>query len=44
MKQVTRPFHSDAPHHGTRYYLAFAGAILAVAVAYVCIELVPKIG
>ncbi|WP_258234608.1 hypothetical protein [Cupriavidus pinatubonensis] len=40
MKPVTHPFHSDPPHHGARYYLAFAGAILVVAVAYACIELV----
>lgn len=38
MKQVIHHFHSDPPHHGVRYYLVFAGAILVVAVAYVTIR------
>jgi hypothetical protein len=40
MKPIVHHFHSNPPHHGAKYYLAFAGAMLLVAVAYVIFTLV----
>ena len=40
MKPVAHHFRSDPPRHGARYYLAFAGAMLVVAMAYVLFTLV----
>ncbi|WP_454754575.1 hypothetical protein [Cupriavidus necator] len=37
MKPVVHHFHSHPPHHGAKYYLAFAGAMLVIAAAYVMI-------
>lgn len=39
MKPVVHHFHSHAPHHGAKYYLAFAGAMLVVGATYVIITL-----
>ncbi|CAG2142223.1 hypothetical protein LMG31506_02635 [Cupriavidus yeoncheonensis] len=35
MKPPVHHFHSNPPHHGTRYYLALAGILLVVGAVYV---------
>ena len=43
VKPVARHFRSDPPRHRARYYLAFAGAMLVVAMAYVLFTLLRHI-
>ncbi|WP_302564900.1 hypothetical protein [Cupriavidus basilensis] len=35
MKPLVHHFHTDPPHHGTRYYLTIAACLLVPGLAYV---------
>lgn len=43
MKPIVHHFHSHPPHHGAKYYSAFAGAMLVVAAAYVMVTLIRQV-